>query len=76
MVNEADKFAEEDKKRREAVEAKNSAESLVYQTEKQLKEFADKVGLSILRGCWEGRAADVQSSGGFGGCCAARVRPS
>ncbi|KAI8469744.1 MAG: heat shock protein 70B [Monoraphidium minutum] len=43
MVNEADRFAEEDKKRREAVEAKNGAESLVYQTEKQLKEFADKV---------------------------------
>ena len=43
MVSEADRFAEEDKKKREAVEAKNGAESLVYQTEKQLKEFADKV---------------------------------
>ncbi|KIZ03901.1 Stromal heat shock-related protein, chloroplastic Flags: Precursor [Monoraphidium neglectum] len=43
MVNEADRFAEEDKKRREAVEAKNSAEGLIYQTEKQLKEFAEKV---------------------------------
>jgi hypothetical protein len=44
MVAEADRFADEDKKRREAVEAKNGAESLVYQTEKQLKEFEDKVG--------------------------------
>jgi molecular chaperone DnaK (HSP70) len=43
MVGEADKFADEDKKRREAVDTKNQAESMLYQTEKQLKEFEAKV---------------------------------
>ncbi len=43
MVNEADRFASEDKAKREAVETKNNAESMVYQTEKQLKELGDKV---------------------------------
>ncbi len=43
QVGEADKFADEDKKRREAVDTKNQAESMLYQTEKQLKEFEAKV---------------------------------
>nr|ADI46914.1 HSP70bm [Volvox carteri f. nagariensis] len=43
MVKEAEKFAAEDKKRREGVELKNQAETMVYQTEKQLKEFEGKV---------------------------------
>ena len=43
MVKEAEKFAAEDKKRREGVETKNQAETMVYQTEKQLKEFEGKV---------------------------------
>jgi molecular chaperone DnaK (HSP70) len=47
MVNEADKFAAEDKARRDAVETKNSAESLVYQTEKQIKELGDKVPAEV-----------------------------
>eukprot|EP00775_Hariotina_reticulata_P009349 gene9349-9512_t len=47
MVNEADRFAEEDKARRDAVETKNSAESLVYQTEKQIKELGDKVPAEV-----------------------------
>jgi molecular chaperone DnaK (HSP70) len=47
MVNEADKFAAEDKKKREAVETKNNAESLVYQTEKQLRELGDKVPADV-----------------------------
>jgi hypothetical protein len=57
MVNEADRFAGEDKARREAVEARNSAESMVYQTEKQIKELGDKVsgslGLNVVVG-WLG----------------------
>jgi hypothetical protein len=44
MVNEADRFADEDKAKRKAVETKNNAESMVYQTEKQIKELGDKVG--------------------------------
>jgi len=43
MVKDAEAHAEEDKKRRAAVEAKNHAESLVHSTEKSLKEYGDKV---------------------------------
>jgi molecular chaperone DnaK len=43
MVREAEQFAEEDKKRREAAEAKNSAEGLAHSTERQLAEHGDKV---------------------------------
>ncbi|WP_188236517.1 molecular chaperone DnaK [Sphingopyxis sp. LK2115] len=43
MVKDAERFAEEDKKRREAAEAKNNAESLVHTTERQLAEHGDKV---------------------------------
>jgi len=43
MVQDAEKFAEEDKKRREAAEARNQADSLVHATEKQLEEHGDKI---------------------------------
>src|SRR6478735_5983379 len=43
MVKDAEAHAEEDKKKREGVEAKNQAESLVHSSEKSLKEFGDKV---------------------------------
>lgn len=43
MVKEAEANAENDKKRREMVEAKNNAEALVHSTEKSLKEHGDKV---------------------------------
>jgi molecular chaperone DnaK len=42
-MKEAEKFAEEDAKKREAVEARNQADSLVYATEKTLKEMGDKL---------------------------------
>ena len=42
-VKEAEQFAEEDKKRKEAIEVKNNAEQIVYQTEKTLSELGDKV---------------------------------
>ncbi|SCX94721.1 molecular chaperone DnaK [Alkaliphilus peptidifermentans] len=42
-VKEAEQFAEEDKKRKEKVEVKNQADSLLYQTEKTLKEAEGKV---------------------------------
>ncbi len=42
-VKEAEQFAEEDKKKKEAIEAKNKADSLVYETEKALKEHSDKI---------------------------------
>lgn len=47
MVAEAESFAAEDTKRREAVEVKNSADSMVYQTEKQLQELGDKVPADV-----------------------------
>jgi len=44
MMKDADAHAEEDRQRREAVEVRNNADTLVYQTEKLLKEQGDKVG--------------------------------
>lgn len=43
MVKDAEKFAEEDKKRRAAAEARNQADSLVHATEKQVEEHGDKI---------------------------------
>ncbi|AYY11760.1 molecular chaperone DnaK [Actinobacteria bacterium YIM 96077] len=43
MVKEAEEYAEEDRKRREAAENRNQAESLVYQTEKFLADNQEKV---------------------------------
>jgi len=43
MVREAESHAAEDKRKREQVEARNHADSLVYQTEKNLKEHGSKV---------------------------------
>jgi molecular chaperone DnaK len=43
MVKDAEANAAEDEKRKDSVETKNNAESLVYQTEKQLQELGDKV---------------------------------
>ncbi len=42
-VADAEKYAEEDKKRKEEVETRNNAESLVYQCEKTLGEIGDKI---------------------------------
>ena len=42
-IKEADMHAEEDKKKRDLVEAKNNADSLIYHTEKTLKDMGDKV---------------------------------
>jgi molecular chaperone DnaK len=47
MVRDAEQFAEEDKKRRAAAEAKNNAESLVHTTERQLEEHGDKIDASL-----------------------------
>ena len=42
-VNEAEQYAAEDKKRKEEVETVNQADSLIYQTEKTMKEMEDKL---------------------------------
>ncbi|WP_332817937.1 molecular chaperone DnaK [Sphingopyxis sp.] len=47
MVKDAEQFAEEDKVRREAAEAKNNAESLIHSTERQVIEHGDKVDAGL-----------------------------
>jgi molecular chaperone DnaK len=47
MVQDAEKFADEDKKRKESAEAKNNADSLVHATEKQLEEHGDKIDAGL-----------------------------
>ena len=42
-IKEAEQFAEEDKRRKEAIETKNQADSLIYQSEKTLKEMKGKI---------------------------------
>jgi molecular chaperone DnaK len=43
LVRDAEAHAEEDKKRKELIEARNQADSMVYSVEKNIKEFGDKV---------------------------------
>jgi len=43
MIKDAEKYAEEDKKKREVIEVRNNADSLIYSTEKTLKEHEDKI---------------------------------
>ncbi|MDD5774247.1 MAG: molecular chaperone DnaK [bacterium] len=43
MIKESERFADEDKNRKELIEAKNEADSLIYNTEKSLKDYGDKV---------------------------------
>ncbi|NLY68149.1 MAG: molecular chaperone DnaK [Tissierellia bacterium] len=42
-IKEAEKYAEEDKKRKEEIEVRNNADSIIYQTEKTLKELEGKI---------------------------------
>ena len=46
MVKEAEMHAEEDKKEREKIDIRNNADSLVYQTEKAMKDYGDKINPS------------------------------
>jgi molecular chaperone DnaK len=47
MVKDAEVNADEDKKRREKIEAKNHADSLIYSSEKSLKEYSDKIPADV-----------------------------
>ena len=60
-VNEAEQYANEDKKRKEEVDARNHADQLVYTTEKTLKELGDKVNASD-RSMLEGMVADLRKA--------------
>ncbi|MEW5938499.1 MAG: molecular chaperone DnaK [Chloroflexota bacterium] len=61
MVNEARQNEAADKKRRELIDAKNTADSLVYQTEKTLRDLGDKVP-SAERGDIESKINDLKSA--------------
>jgi len=61
MVNEARSHEAEDKKRRELIDAKNTADSLVYQTEKALRDLGDKVP-AAERGEIENKINDLKSA--------------
>jgi molecular chaperone DnaK len=60
MVKDAEKFADEDKKRRAKAEARNQADSLVHSTEKQLAEHGDKVD-AATKGSIETAVAALKS---------------
>ena len=60
-VKEAEMHAEEDKKRKEVIEARNNAESMVYQTEKSLKDLGDKVTADEKREI-EDKIADAKNA--------------
>ena len=61
MVKDAEAHAEEDRKRKEEVEARNQADSLVYQAEKVLKDNADKIDAAI-RSEVEGKIEPVKQA--------------
>jgi molecular chaperone DnaK len=61
MVEESRKHEADDKKRREVIEARNMADSLVYQTEKAMKDLGDKLD-SSERGDIEAKINDVKAA--------------
>ncbi|NBK26238.1 MAG: molecular chaperone DnaK, partial [Spirochaetia bacterium] len=70
MVREAEVHAEEDKRERARIDARNEADSLIYSTEKSLKEFGDKIGsddkakieqaIADLKGVMENQSASAE----------------
>jgi len=61
MVREAGEHADEDRKRREEVEARNQAEALTFQAERTLKDLGDKVSAED-RAAVEGKVSDVRNA--------------
>jgi len=61
MVKEAERHAEEDRKRKEEVEARNNADSMAYSAEKTLRELGDKVPADVKSEV-EGKVAAVRSA--------------
>ena len=59
-VKDAERFAEEDKKKQEEIEARNNADSTIYQIEKSLKELGDKVTADEKANV-EGAIADLKA---------------
>ena len=61
MVQDSERFAEEDRKRKEEVEARNNADSAAYSAEKTLREYGDKVPADVKSEV-EGKIAAVRSA--------------
>jgi molecular chaperone DnaK len=61
MVKDAEAHAEEDRQRRDEAEVRNNADSLVYQTEKVLREQGDKVAADE-RAAVEGPLSDLKTA--------------
>ncbi len=61
MVRDAEKFADEDKKRREEAETRNNADSLIHATERQLEENGDKID-AALKGEIESALAEARAA--------------
>ena len=59
MVRDAEMHADEDKKKRDAIEARNHADSMVYSTEKSLKEHGDKID-AVEKGNIENKLAELK----------------
>ena len=49
MVDESEKFAEQDKEEREKIETRNKADSMIYNTEKQITEMGDKIPENVKK---------------------------
>ena len=63
MVKEAQRFSDEDKKRKEEIEVRNNADSAVYQSEKMLKDLGDKVPADVKAEI-EPKIADLKTAMG------------
>jgi molecular chaperone DnaK len=61
MVKDADRLKEEDRKLRAVVDAKNEADSMIYQTEKNLKEYKDRLDPDGVRKL-EGGIEEIKSA--------------
>lgn len=61
MVRDAEQHASEDKKRKEVIEVRNHADSLIYSSEKSLKEYADKIS-SEDKAAIESAIAELKAS--------------
>ncbi len=64
MIKEAEAHAEEDRRRKALIEARNQADALVYSTEKSLKEYGDKLAEADRRAIEEAIEALKQAMGG------------
>jgi molecular chaperone DnaK len=71
LVKEAEAHAEEDQKKKELVEARNHADSLIYQTEKSLKDLGEKVDADT-KSTVEGKIAELKEA--MNGADAEKIR--